>query len=103
MRLEETRNTYRIVVNVSWRVVIFKTVKVGTSILVNKVSRRDTASEGNSASYGRIILKLKVKEGLQYAGWLQMAGRFNHNNQFKVLYIQHLNEMSGYKLTSGRM
>jgi hypothetical protein len=76
MRLEETRNTrntYRIVVNASWRVVIFKTVKVGTSILVKKVLKIDRAREGNSASYGRIILKLKAKEGLQYAGWLQMV------------------------------
>jgi hypothetical protein len=36
MRLGETRNTYRILVNASWRVVIFKTVKFGTSILVKK-------------------------------------------------------------------
>ena len=33
----------------------------------------DTAREGNGASYERIILKLKAKEGLQYAGLLQMA------------------------------
>jgi hypothetical protein len=33
----------------------------------------DTARERNSASYGRIILQLKGKEGLQYVGWLQMA------------------------------
>jgi hypothetical protein len=33
----------------------------------------DIAREGNSASYGRIILKLKAKEELQYVGWLQMT------------------------------
>jgi hypothetical protein len=54
-------------------VVIFKTVEVRTSILVKNVSRMDTAREGNSATYGRIILKQKVTKVLQYVGWLQMA------------------------------
>jgi len=60
-------------VNASWRVVIFKIVEVRTSILVKNVSRMDTAREGNSATYGRIILKQKAMKVLQYVVWLQMA------------------------------
>jgi hypothetical protein len=33
----------------------------------------DTTSEENNASYGRIILKLRAKEGLQYVGLLKMG------------------------------
>ena len=42
MRLGETRSTHQILVNASWRVVIFKTVKVGTRILVKKMFKNGT-------------------------------------------------------------
>ena len=54
---------------------------------------------------GRIILKLEKKAGLQYVGSLQMAHDIGEQNILftKVPYIQLLNEMIGYELTSDRM
>jgi hypothetical protein len=47
---------------------------------VKNVSRMDTARKGNSATYGRIILKQKAMEVLQYVGWLQMAHDIGEQN-----------------------
>ena len=97
MRLGETRNTYRILVHASWRVVIFKTVKFGTSILVKKKSFKNGHRKGRkrciiwenySKAEGerRTSICGPVTNGPRY----RRAGRFIHNNQFKVELVRNL-------------